>query len=110
MMQWQRLAIRVVLFADFVIFTNWVVQYARVRWRETTVGRHLMAYGVVISLLLGLTLIRSLLGDFIYWLWLVGLVAFGAVGVRHTWLLLHIRRASWSVEQEEEDAAGPSAK
>jgi hypothetical protein len=94
MTDWQRLAIRIVLFADFVIFAHWVVQYARVSWRSTPVGRHLMALGVVLTALLGLTFLRAWLGPLVFWLWLVGLVALGAVGVQRTVLLFRAQKAS----------------
>ncbi len=94
MSDWQRLAIRIVLFADFLIFAHWVIQYARVSWRSTPVGRHLMALGVVLTVLLGLTFLRAWLGPLVYWLWLVGLVALGAVGVQRTLLLFRAQRTN----------------
>lgn len=90
-MDWRILAIRIALGVDFLIFATWVALYARVDWRVSPVGRHLMAFGVVIASLLGLTLVRGLLGQAVYWLWLLGLVALGAVGVQRTYLMLKLR-------------------
>lgn len=98
-MSGQLLAIRIVLVVDFLIFAHWVFQYSRVRWRQTPTGRHLMAFGVVISVLLALTFLRAWLGPFVYWLWLVGLIALGMVGIQRTWLMFKLRRENGSVQE-----------
>lgn len=98
-MNWQIVVIRVVLAADFLIFGAWVIQYARVYWRETRVGKHLMLFAVVLTCLLGLTLLRALLGPLVFWLWLVGLIALGGVGVHQTILLRHYQRKAQQADQ-----------
>lgn len=102
-MNWQVLAIRTVLAADFLIFVTWVALYSRVHWRETAVGRHLMAFAVVIACLLGLTFLRAWLGAFVFWLWLLGLIALGAVGLQRTALLIRLQR-----ERKEKAGSPPS--
>ena len=68
-----------------------VAVHARAPWWRSEVGRHLMAYMVVIALVLTLALVRAVLGDS-DWFNGIRLVTFVLVPVVMTWRLsLQIR-------------------
>lgn len=80
-----------------VVGTASVVVHARVRWRETQVGVHLMAYMAAFALVLDLSVIRLLLGDS-DWFQMLRLAVFVAVPVAMTQRLwLQIRAQRWPV-------------
>jgi hypothetical protein len=63
-----------------------VVAHARVPWRRSEMGRHLMAYMSAIAAVLVLSCVRIVAGD-APWFQLLRLVVFVAIPVTMTWRL-----------------------
>lgn len=61
--EWLRVAGNVALCASALFATSCVVVYARVPWRRTRMGKHLMAKMAVIAAILDLGVLRLIVGD-----------------------------------------------
>lgn len=74
-------AITAAIAAGFAAMVAFVALYAwrSSAWRQTPVGRNLMALPAVLGGLLGLWLLARLVGPLPLWLWLGGILALDAV-------------------------------
>lgn len=89
-----------------------VIVHARVDWRATAVGRHLMAYMSVIAAMLVLSMIRYFIGD-TWWFQLIRLVVFTGVPVVMTQRLvlqLRAQRLARDERSQAEDSGGHPAQ
>lgn len=74
------------IFWAAAVGTASVVLHARVPWRHSEMGRHLMAYMGALALVLVLSCIRLVFGD-APWFQIVRLVVFVAIPLTMTWRL-----------------------
>lgn len=77
-----------------IVATLSVAVHARVRWWESPMGRHLMAYMSVIACVLVLSVIRATFGD-AWWFALLRLITFVGVPIvmsQRLWLQLKAQR------------------
>jgi hypothetical protein len=85
-----------------IVGTASVVVHARVRWWDSEMGRHLMAYMTVIAAVLVLSVLRTIVGDS-WWFALVRLIVFIGVPVAMTqrlWLQIKAQRAEQDRRRE----------
>lgn len=82
------------LFAAAFPATLAPVAYARVPWRRTTLGRHLMVYMVSLAVVFDLGVIRLTVGR-TWWFDVLRLIAFGFVVLALWWRLWIVAAASF---------------
>ncbi len=77
----------VLLTVAAIVATASVVVHARVPWRDSQMGRHLMAYMGVIALVLDLGVVRLIIGDYPAFS-VIRLVVFVGVPIVMAWRLV----------------------
>lgn len=89
-----RLAITCAIAAGFLAMVAFVVLYWRSSWRNSPMGRNLMALPAVLGALLGLWLLARVTGPLPVWLWLGGIVSLDAVMWWRVWILWKVQHTS----------------
>lgn len=92
--EWLRLAGNALLICAALICTTSVILHARVPWRRSEFGRHLMIYMGTMALTLDLSVIRIFVGD-TWWFALLRLFVFAAVPLafaQRLWLQIKAQR------------------
>lgn len=87
-------AVTIVIGICFAESLGFVLLYLRSRWSSTAMGRHLMALGVVLSVIFGLFLAGRVFGPLLPWIWLVALSALAVVLGHRIEILLRAQRSS----------------
>ena len=83
-----------------------VIVHARVSWRETAMGRHLMAYMTAIAAVLVLVVIANDIGDSVYFQ-LLRMIVFAAVPIAMTQRLVLQIRAQREVRRSDDVSPEP---